>query len=207
MQNCQLNHKKKPPLSGMETIIIETANENLNLNSTTATKLNYFWMIQKYIHPETTKGYNGYMEDLTENNENYEVSVIHFLPFVHAHPSEYDMLYTAILNSVTEARNLNMKMCFITFDQPLYFKACDIVIASSIADDMHIFIRLGGFHTLLSFLGSIGFVMNNSGLKEVLCTVYGDKTAENISAGCQYSRAIRAHTLVFLAIIKLIFSV
>lgn len=60
-----------------------------------------------------------------------------------------------------------MKTCFITFDQPLYIKARDIV-GANIFDQTLIVVRLGGFHLFMSFLGCIGEIMGGSGLKEVL---------------------------------------
>ncbi|KAL7300458.1 hypothetical protein TKK_0006810 [Trichogramma kaykai] len=60
-----------------------------------------------------------------------------------------------------------MKTCIITFDQPLYFKSRDIAGSLQMDRDFSIVIRLGGFHTLLSFLGSIGYIMKDSGLEEI----------------------------------------
>ena len=41
------------------------------------------------------------------------------------------------------------------------------------AKSMNIVCRLGGFHTMMSFMGSIGTMMKGSGLEEALGTVYG----------------------------------
>ena len=51
--------------------------------------------------------------------------------------------------------------CVVTFDQPLYWKAVNIVERSSLI------IRLGGFHLLMSYLGSVGYIMVGSGLAEL----------------------------------------
>lgn len=52
---------------------------------------------------------------------------------------------------------------------------------------------------MLSFLGCIGNIMAGSGLKEVLLTVYANKTCNQILSGHNYSRAVGAHSLVQLA--------
>ncbi|KAL7307868.1 hypothetical protein TKK_0000187 [Trichogramma kaykai] len=57
----------------------------------------------------------------------------------------------------------------------------------------------------MSFFGSIGFIMKDSGLAEVLSTVYGENTVKNILTGHQYNRALRAHTLILLALVKRIY--
>lgn len=58
---------------------------------------------------------------------------------------------------------------FLTFDQPLFFKARQILAGIDPANDPHflgtIRLGLGGFHTSMSYLGSIGYSMGGSGLK------------------------------------------
>jgi hypothetical protein len=44
-------------------------------------------------------------------------------------------------------------------------------------------VRLRGFHTEMSFLGSVGFLMNNSGLAEVLETVYAPAAVVHMLSG------------------------
>jgi hypothetical protein len=57
----------------------------------------------------------------------------------------------------------------ITFDQPLFIKAVDIVRASG----LKVVVRLGGFHTLMNFLGAVGGVMDGSGIDEAFQVNYG----------------------------------
>ena len=57
----------------------------------------------------------------------------------------------------------------------------------------NVFLPLGGFHLLMSFMGSIGYIMAGSGLKEVWETVYAPKSTEKIMTRHSFSRAIRAH--------------
>ena len=45
---------------------------------------------------------------------------------------------------------------------------------------MNIVCRLGGFHLLMSFLGSIGTLMNGSGLDEILEQVYATNVVPHI---------------------------
>ena len=57
----------------------------------------------------------------------------------------------------------------------------------------------------MSFLGSIGFIMAGSGLK-VMSTIYASHSVDKILAGHAYSRAVRAHTFLQIALSKIIFS-
>ena len=49
---------------------------------------------------------------------------------------------------------------------------------------------------MMSFLGSIGFAMNGSGLSNVLETAYGPNAISHMMSGKAVSRAIRGHFLV-----------
>ena len=62
---------------------------------------------------------------------------------------------------------------------------------------MNIVCRLGGFHTLMSFLGSIGSMMKGSGLEEALEKGYDSNAVNHI-----YARALRAHFLVEGALVN-----
>ena len=55
---------------------------------------------------------------------------------------------------------------------------------------------MGGLHTIMSFLGSIGYVMANSGLSEALETLYAKNIIEPMMSGKAIARAIRAHFIV-----------
>jgi len=60
--------------------------------------------------------------------------------------------------------------------QPLWLKAVEIIQAKS----LNIVCRLGGFHTMMSFIGSIGSMMKGSGLEEALETVYGANSVSHM---------------------------
>ena len=47
----------------------------------------------------------------------------------------------------------------------------------------------------MSFLGSIGCVMKNSGILELLSTPYAPNSAKQILEGKRYERAMRGHDL------------
>ena len=48
---------------------------------------------------------------------------------------------------------------------------------------MNIFVCLGGFHQLISFLGSIGCLMEGSGLRAALENVYAPVTVGHMFSG------------------------
>lgn len=67
-------------------------------------------------------------------------------------------------------------------------------------------VRLGGFHLLMSFLGCIGYLMDGSGLKELMSTVYAVVSVEKMLQGHAFSRAVRAHFLIQTARLKIVFN-
>ena len=70
--------------------------------------------------------------------------------------------------------------------------------------NLDITILLGNFHTQMSFLGSIGYVMKNSGLKELLSTIYAENSVKKILEGKQYESAMRIHNLLVTVLKKTI---
>lgn len=60
---------------------------------------------------------------------------------------------------------------------------------------------MGGFHLLKSYLGSLGNIMDDSGLLELIQLIYpGSTTANHILNGGCFDKAIRAHLLIDAAI-------
>lgn len=84
----------------------------------------------------------------------------------------------------------------VTFDQPLQWKTLD-------SDLSKIVLRLGGFHTEISFLGCIGSLMAGPGLKVM---IYAPNAVEHILTNKAIARAVHAHLLVEAAVDTLIVS-
>ena len=125
---------------------------------------------------------------------------IEFLSLVDRNPADYDCIYSTLLYVSDQARSLGLPSTCITFDQPLYIKAVDVTFKAQ----LDVVVRLGGFHTLMSFMGSLGHIMRGSGIEEVLLLLYGENTLEHVLSGKAYARAIRAHFLIQSALVQLL---
>lgn len=119
-------------------------------------------------------------------------SNIKMLPIININPSDPTCIYSTLLFVIDQSKKLNVETPSITFDQPLWYKATDIVIEKS----LKIVVHLGGFHTLMSFVGSIGCFMDGSGLECALQTIYGENSVKHMMYGKAIARAIRGHIFV-----------
>ncbi|GBN55532.1 hypothetical protein AVEN_51159-1 [Araneus ventricosus] len=151
------------------------------------------------------RGWNGYIVSLSSNSMNFSISRILFLPFIPQPASDYNTTYTTLLCALENAKRYGHNVCIVTFDQPLYTKAREIVAAAPEGSDLSkIVIRLGGFHFLSSFSGAIGYIMRGSGIKEVLSLIYAPNSLDKMLTGHAYARAVRTHILLHLTLATII---
>ena len=125
-------------------------------------------------------------------------SVISMLPIIDLSPSDPTCIYSTLLFVIEQSRKLNVSTPCLTFDEPLWRKAFEIVIEKS----LNVVVNLGGFHTLMSYAGSIGSMMDGSGLEDALQTVYGENAVQHMLRGKAIAMAIRGHILVEAALTK-----
>lgn len=165
--------------------------------------LDTLWIAGSIFLPNTSS-WNGYMSSV-----NYTATIsctkIEPLPFVNLDPSNLHSIYTA-LTFAAETSERYGKCCIVTFDQPLFLKAVDIVEGSNSTQILgKVIVRLGGFHMLMSFMGSIGHLMSGSGIEDLWQTVYAKNTIPHLISGHAYSRSLRAHFLTQEALSHIIF--
>lgn len=163
------------------------------------TSIDLLWFYGKSTNPHNTVGWNGFMEMYYKSDEFSKSRVIP-LPFVNAPPSDYDTIFTVLIEAAEKCKFYKQKTCFVTFDQPLYYKSREILASVNVDNDPYnlssVIVRLGGFHTLMSFLGSIGYIMDGSGLREAFYCIYAQASVEKVLTGHAFSRAVRGHILI-----------
>ena len=82
---------------------------------------------------------------------------------------------------------------------PLLFKA----MMTKKSKDLDITFLLVNFHTQMSFLSAIGYVVQNSGIKQILSLAFAEHSAEKMLSGRRYARAMKAHDLLY-TVLKII---
>jgi len=133
-------------------------------------------------------------------------SSVTFLPMIDMNPSDETCIYSTLKFVMEHARH-NIRTPIITFDQPLYWKAFKIIHTEPAGSALsNVIVRLGGFHAEMSFLGSIGHLMAETGLRELFELIYASNAVDHILSGKAIARAVRAHLLVDAALNALLYS-
>ena len=143
--------------------------------------------------------WTGLMQTIQQGEHPGESSVT-FLPMIDMNPSDSSCVFSTLKFICNQSRKYKVTP-IITFDQPLWFKAKSII--SSLPSDKElqsIVLRLGAFHTEMSYLGCIGHLMADSGLRNVFETIYAPNAVTHMMTGKATARAIRAHFLVDTAL-------
>ena len=117
------------------------------------------------------------------------------------HPAEFDTVLTTMMKVKELTEDNGQLFSVITFDQQLYNIA--IQIQWSMLDTFpfdSFFIRLGGMHTLMNFIGAIGYLMADSGLSDILSPVFSG--VEKMLKGQKFPQCLRALRIVVEVILE-----
>ncbi len=176
---------------------------NLDIKDPTF-NLDLLWKSSLLLHT-TRPGWSGMMQMVNAGQHPGKSSVT-FLPMIDLQSSNPSCVLSTLRFVSSHAARYNVTPV-LTFDQPLYWKALTIVRSQPSNSDLrNIVLRLGGLHTEMSFLGSIGHLMGGSGLQEVLGVVYAENTVSHMLSGKAISRAVRGHLLVDAALNTILLS-
>ena len=121
----------------------------------------YLWTIGMQVNSKFPN-WQGFMSSYTKGGV-CELTTVIFNPMIPLNPDTDDSVYSTIC-FVKEAANKAKQCCYVlTFDCPLYMRAYRI--KTNTCEFNKLFLRLGGFHTVMSSLGSIYKFMEGSGLE------------------------------------------
>lgn len=175
--------------------------EDLKVHDAT---VNLLWKVSLPLLHSPLPGWAGTMQGICHGKHPGKSSVM-FLPIIDLDPTDMSCVYSTLL-FISEHASRYAITPILTFDQPLWWKALTIQLKhpenSSIKS---IVLRLGGFHIMMSFLGSIGHLMADSGLQELLELIYAKNAVVHMLSGKAVARAIRGHFLVDSALIAMLF--
>ena len=182
-----------PEVSGLSKIVFKPRMHlMLPVVLSPDTNLDLLWHTALFFQTEDVRpSWSGFMSKMC-TGEYPGKSTVTFLPIIDLDPTDMSCIYSTLLFVIGQARQLGMEVPVLPFDQPLWLKATEIVNAKSLP----IVLILGGFHLMMSYVGSLGCLMKGSGLQEALQTVYASNTVEHIVSGKAIGRALRGHFLI-----------
>ena len=168
------------------------------------TTLDVLWKIS-LLFGVSRPALSGMMQFAHRDSHPGQSSVV-FLPMINMSSSNTACIFST-LKFISEHARHHKVTPIITFDQPLWWKAF-MVIESEPADSnlRQAVLRLRSFHTEMTFIGSIGQLIAESGLKELLELIYAPNAVEHILTGKAIARAVRAHLLFDAVLNTLILS-
>ena len=175
-----------------------TSLEKLTTTELKKHELKHFtWKTSWYFNSKSDlkPNWSGYMQNMLEGQCPGKPHVT-YLPIIDLNLNDDQCIYSTLKFIEEQSASLNIDTPVITFDQPLWLKAANIIFTKH----LNIVCRLGGFHLIMSFLGSIGKLMEKSGIEEALGNIYGPNAVIHVLNGKAYSRSIRGHFLLQLAL-------
>ena len=119
-----------------------------------------------------TNEYAGFNTRMSreENHSLKPGTPVAYSPLIDMVPSDPSTIMTAMIGARRITKHTGQSMTVFTADQQLYRVAVNVVwVYPELSDDF--VLRLGGMNTRMCFVGSVGALMGNSGLEEVLQAV------------------------------------
>ena len=169
MGAVSLKHFEKAGSLGLMNINIENLKQLfVSPDTITPSLADLIWLYGKWKNLSGIPGWNGFMEQITSGLP-FDTTYVECLPFINAPPSCYNTAFTALLTSIEQSKSMNQQATV----SASYLKARFIVACQQGDPDFdNVIIRIGGFHLLMSFLKTIGYLMDGSGLKELFNSIY-----------------------------------
>ena len=191
----------QPPSKALSKLTIKDPIEH-EVATTVAERFDVLWISGHTIQATPHSSWAWFMQSAMQNTGTYDVSEITTLPFINMDPSDCSTIYTTLCYARAQCDKAGQKTCFVTFDQPLYIKATEIVRSSP--GLACVVVSLGGFHLLMSLMGAIGYIMSGSGLQELWESIYARNSVVQIISGHACNRALRAHFLTQQALASIL---
>ena len=98
------------------------------------------------------------------DNKEHDISKVGYLPVINASPTEYSTINAILTRSKEITDKLQLKYAVLVFDEAVYSKIQHIRWKESEFYERFV-VRLGEFHTTMSFLSAMSKVFEDGGLK------------------------------------------
>ncbi|XP_046842015.1 uncharacterized protein LOC124436135 [Xenia sp. Carnegie-2017] len=141
-------------------------------------------------------GWTGFNTMLIE--EIPEVSRVGYLPVINAPPTEYSTINEILKRSKNIAEKLDLQYAVLVFDEAVYSKVQHIRWKEPVYYDKLV-VRLGEFHTVMSFLSAVSKLFEDGGLKDLLIEsgVVSEGSVKSVLSGKNYNRSMSCHKILY----------
>lgn len=136
--------------------------------------------------------FNGYNTKLCreQGQTSQAKTKVVYLPLIDKPPAEPGTIMVAMLKAKQLSESTGQEYVVFTADQQLYRIAVHILWENPEMFGGNFYLRLGGMHLLMSYVGSIGTLMAESGIVEVLSVPFGGVL--KMLTGKKYPQNVRA---------------
>jgi hypothetical protein len=191
-------HKRPEPFSVSSASVVTVKEDDKTYE--TAKQTDFSWELARIHEKEKIPDWGTFNSKLSAND--VPIATVHYLPFIHAPPSDMSTIYTALVKLVEISHRLGQSHILVTADLAIYSKAQEILWSKPAALNGNVTMRLGGMHLAMAFIASVGKLFGDGGLLHVLTEsgVYAETTARQMLEGKQLSRASRGLKLVLEAL-------
>lgn len=147
-------------------------------------------------------GWSGFNSTLEEGKP---LSIIRYLPVLEANPTDFSTVNNILQKSLELADKMHLKEIVLVFDEAIYAKAQQIRFKDKRFTE-RLVIRLGEFHTTMTFLAILGKRFKDAGLSNILIEsrIIAEGSLNGVLNGKHYNRSIRCHKIIFEAFGRLL---
>lgn len=183
--------QKKPPLPKIPIPVLnDDFKTSQRVSKDRARDIDFQFMKDMNTSP-TCPEYNGYNTEICRKQGHMlkKKTNIVYLPLIDKTPTDPATIMSALLKAreVTEATG--QEFVVFTADQQLYRIAVHVIWENQALFN-NIYLRLGGMHMLMSYIGCIGTLMAGSGIVEVLSEAFAG--VSKMLTGKKYPDNVRA---------------
>ena len=198
--------QQKPPLPEIPVPLLTDAfNTHQVISNARATELDFQFMKDMNASTDCPE-YHGYNTKVCREQGhilNRKTSIVH-LPLIDSATVDPATIMSAMLTARAVTETTGQEYVVFTADQQLYRVAVHVMWENQVLFG-NIYLRLGGMHLLMSYVGCIGYLMAGSGIVEVLSEAFGGVL--KMLAGKTYPDNVRALRMLVEELIRPFFQI
>ena len=186
-----LEYQKKPAMSQMPVPnLTDQLKEHQDVNSRRAQELDLNFM-QDIISEDNCPEFIGYNTKICreQGHKMQPKTKIVYLPLIDKPPSAPETIASALIKARQVSEDLGQGFVVFIADQQLYKVALHLIWQEPDAFS-NVYLRLGGMHLLMSYIGCVGTLMTETGIVEILSATFGGVI--KMLKGKKYPENVRA---------------